>query len=78
MVMWTFQSTSPVRGTTGFGAPMLEANLISIHVPREGDDNHNGVSQHNIYISIHVPREGDDCNITKCTIRRNHFNPRPP
>ena len=33
---------------------------ISIHVPREGDDLHDGHEQLPTDISIHVPREGDD------------------
>ena len=56
-----FQSTSPVRGTTGCGWRGLEYFSISIHVPREGDDRQSrqGVS-FGLDISIHVPREGDD------------------
>ncbi len=34
-----FQSTSPVRGTTVRGFWVRGGMLISIHVPREGDDN---------------------------------------
>ena len=35
--------------------------MISIHVPREGDDGHTpGNLQRPRKISIHVPREGDD------------------
>ena len=34
-----FQSTSPVRGTTARLIDGVVVNLISIHVPREGDDN---------------------------------------
>ena len=33
-----FQSTSPVRGTTGLCTDVQELKSISIHVPREGDD----------------------------------------
>ena len=33
-----FQSTSPVRGTTGVSLEAGPELLISIHVPREGDD----------------------------------------
>ena len=34
----TFQSTSPVRGTTIMPVNMATKRFISIHVPREGDD----------------------------------------
>ena len=34
--------------------------MISIHVPREGDDINDFFRDQNIQISIHVPREGDD------------------
>ena len=37
-----FQSTSPVRGTTAYGMDATTAYQISIHVPREGDDNSRG------------------------------------
>ena len=33
-----FQSTSPVRGTTGLFKQGITSVRISIHVPREGDD----------------------------------------
>ena len=33
-----FQSTSPVRGTTGNVGIKRITGIISIHVPREGDD----------------------------------------
>ena len=33
-----FQSTSPVRGTTFATQPNSPSSIISIHVPREGDD----------------------------------------
>ena len=36
--------------------------MISIHVPREGDDQEIGMLSGIIGISIHVPREGDDMN----------------
>ena len=34
----TFQSTSPVRGTTSYDGESDLYCVISIHVPREGDD----------------------------------------
>ena len=33
-----FQSTSPVRGTTQYAIDNAPDGMISIHVPREGDD----------------------------------------
>ena len=36
------------------------ARRISIHVPREGDDDHQSLLTTTHPISIHVPREGDD------------------
>ena len=33
-----FQSTSPVRGTTSNCSLFTNRTVISIHVPREGDD----------------------------------------
>ena len=59
-LMMLFQSTSPVRGTT----PILKDGditlVISIHVPREGDDFVVRMVAGGQDISIHVPREGDD------------------
>ena len=60
-VVASFQSTSPVRGTTKPLYRFKPWSRISIHVPREGDD----LQQALIWrwrnrISIHVPREGDD------------------
>ena len=59
-MVFIFQSTSPVRGTT-LGLHNVELDvLISIHVPRAGDD-HAAACVNNIAsISIHVPRAGDD------------------
>ena len=52
--------------------------LISIHVPRAGDDSGVVDVVDAFKISIHVPRAGDD-NPNKYTeIRDLHFNPRPP
>ena len=56
----TFQSTSPVRGTTRHKAGAARRVGISIHVPREGDDDCPVYVRLLIQISIHVPREGDD------------------
>ena len=39
----------------------MRSKLISIHVPREGDDVQDAYAKQNYAnISIHVPREGDD------------------
>ena len=51
---------------------------ISIHVPREGDDEALICSRINIRISIHVPREGDDGAPDRPAGGRHYFNPRPP
>ena len=40
-----FQSTSPVRGTTFSGHLTVSHKVISIHVPREGDDFHTYLTQ---------------------------------
>jgi len=56
-----FQPTSPARGTTGGILTKFDADAISTHVPREGDDHLYyivAVAINNI--STHVPREGDD------------------
>ena len=40
---------------------IVAKTLISIHVPREGDDLHGAQGDAQaLSISIHVPREGDD------------------
>ena len=55
-----FQSTSPARGTTDRLCENLQHGTISIHVPREGDDQAACLAGEAKRISIHVPREGDD------------------
>ena len=55
-----FLSTSPARGTTLAAVDVVHQVVISIHVPREGDDYHVLRPLHPLRISIHVPREGDD------------------
>ena len=52
--------------------------VISIHVPREGDDPppHPLWAAHRI--SIHVPREGDDGHKITVKLGNFYFNPRPP
>ena len=55
-----FLSTSPVWGTTGYGAHAEVSGKISIHVPRMGDDCQQLHDDQQCHISIHVPRMGDD------------------
>ena len=55
-----FQSTCPARGTTLEDLAVKYAETISIHVPREGHDEHPEGSAGSACISIHVPREGHD------------------
>ena len=73
-----FQSTSPVRGTTGEKLKLLQSRAISIHVPREGDDQGLVENIQSSRISIHVPREGDDGRPPTATATTWYFNPRPP
>ena len=73
-----FQSTSPVRGTTRSDSGGARRVAISIHVPREGDDDRHSDFSKSFTISIHVPREGDDCDGPGVACKTGHFNPRPP
>ena len=73
-----FQSTSPVRGTTAQRLCIPLRTVISIHVPREGDDDRHIRKLRKQYISIHVPREGDDRSFRYRYLRQTDFNPRPP
>ena len=52
--------------------------FISIHVPREGDDDYFTSCLPSPQISIHVPREGDDVLVPEKIVDYQHFNPRPP
>ena len=74
----TFQSTSPVRGTTLKIYDTPKELTISIHVPREGDDFTPCDGEGAVLISIHVPREGDDYFFLRGPLRVKNFNPRPP
>ena len=76
--MAVFQSTSPARGTTFFADCNSPTSIISIHVPREGDDGADLIPNSSGNISIHVPREGDDPAPAAGRPRRRDFNPRPP
>ena len=52
---------------------------VSIHVPREGDDEMlDTIWEADFEVSIHVPREGDDRGRRQCVGRIGGFNPRPP
>ena len=73
-----FLSTSPARGTTRQGVGAGTRRGISIHVPREGDDQHAIGWVVHVRISIHVPREGDDDPGLDHQPRDRHFYPRPP
>ena len=73
-----FLSTSPARGTTHSLYALLCNRLISIHVPREGDDPAARGQDRRLRISIHVPREGDDTNTAIGATTRSNFYPRPP
>ena len=53
-------------------------DVISIHVPREGDDLFFQDIACHITISIHVPREGDDYLVGTIYTISTDFNPRPP
>ena len=78
-IAYQFQSTSPVRGTTTSFTNSAISSVISIHVPREGDDRECPVYVRlMIQISIHVPREGDDKPAARQDAKSNDFNPRPP
>ena len=59
-------------------AEFLMSELISIHVPREGDDVARRRGNSYGFISIHVPREGDDFRNLDCSGWVSYFNPRPP
>ena len=52
--------------------------LISIHVPRKGDDVKNSSLRGPVKISIHVPRKGDDGCRNGQGKAYEDFNPRPP
>ena len=49
-----------MRGTTLLTNAGKKGIVISIHVPREGDDRDHSKTELINRISIHVPREGDD------------------
>ena len=60
-ILYGFLSTSPVWGTTLSSFSKLTCLLISIHVPRVGDDaGRDHMKRQRPDISIHVPRVGDD------------------
>ena len=55
-----FQSTSPVWGMTKYMRSSTHTVVISIHIPRVGDDHEVHRRQRRYVISIHIPRVGDD------------------
>ena len=59
-LLYQFQSTSPVWGTTVKKGLYDRILVISIHVPRVGDDLFFLLKISPNIISIHVPRVGDD------------------
>ncbi len=73
-----FQSTSPAKGTTGTDYLPCICIDISIHVPREGNDQRLRSVLCLLRISIHVPREGNDGDGKDCRDYGRDFNPRPP
>ena len=67
-----------MRGTTTDYIDVDQETGISIHVPREGDDQQNISGATYEKISIHVPREGDDERPEPDHQGVRYFNPRPP
>ena len=55
-----FNPRPPHGGRLGFGYRARRQILISIHVPRTGDDVNTATNTTQGDISIHVPRTGDD------------------
>ena len=79
MVFSVFQSTSPVWGMTDEVNLVAQLRIISIHIPRVGDDHSGGrgyISRKKI--SIHIPRVGDDGNVLSGVWLSCDFNPHPP
>ena len=72
-----FQSTSLVRGTTHLLNKSSAGDVISIHVPRERDDEGGVPMWRRGEISIHVPRERDDQRPRTKSATGDDFNPRP-
>mgnify|MGYP007092403689 CR=1 FL=1 len=53
--------------------------VISIHIPRVGDDGDNTLNiRIPVAISIHIPRVGDDRNAFSRAAFLRYFNPHPP
>ena len=74
-----FQSTSPVRGTTADRTGTIAVMLISIHVPRAGDDlRHTGNDEvHKVFQST-SPVRGTTLLWHLLVQPISYFNPRPP
>ena len=78
-VYWAaFQSTLPVGGATLSGPGQKPREIISIHAPRVGSDEHLEPRKKYISISIHAPRVGSDRNDLLQFLLYSDFNPRSP
>ena len=56
-----FQSTSPVWGMTPSREKQYRKYVVSIHIPRVGDDRYDDRwEDEDREVSIHIPRVGDD------------------
>ena len=68
-----FLSTSPAWGTTGRQGRGRQHRVVSIHVPRVGDDLFAlRLPAAALRVSIHVPRVGDDISVyLRCHTRKN-------
>ena len=74
----TFQSTSPVRGTTESQTSAIPRRLFQSTSPVRGTTNILKIAAFDAKISIHVPREGDDGAQILALAGADDFNPRPP
>ena len=73
-----FQSTLPARGATKPRPRDAARTAISIHAPRTGSDNQEGLRARKGQISIHAPRTGSDMTCPTLSNARRYFNPRSP
>ena len=77
-LVFSFQSTHPVRGATGYEPEAVPGEYISIHAPREGCDTMRLIDGDALRISIHAPREGCDRRQGISRTQSGDFNPRTP
>ena len=63
-----FQSTLPVWGATETSSTGKATNMISIHAPRVGSDQHRMSRYYQSAISIHAPRVGSDVSLSSLSI----------